>query len=387
MLVYIAHLILEGTRRDHKWGHTLVGSKRLDLTTLPLPIYAQHWAHTVIEKARTQPPLPTVSSLYINFNASRIEFPVDPRYNGIKLLDRPYIKHRKDTDFEQRNWTGFWTDADHNAFLNYTHALMMSRHGGDRPDQDWKFSDFCTMLATQHWYRHYSMWRVRRLAVLEDGGIIPAIADIIDNYMIASSESLANAKVTALFARGEQEEIFGIFDHGDRLHTYARYIFRDRLVRDSLSAEITDDSPLLKIRTTKMRGRGASEWGDNYRYYIPTAVFGNAHPSRSVPAPGIHWSERMHALRSTAPPGGRPELPMYSLGIFVESEACRCNIVEALFLAYEFAWAPLNRRRHNWASFVRYYDTCWDAEIMVREHEYFNRVHLSTPQIPIPDEG
>ena len=294
-------------------------------------------AHT-LELSASQllaPNFEAPSSLYTNFRNARRAFVVERLY----LLPPPYDPPVYDTtgveqDFELEWRWETWTRADHAAILEYTQTLTGQKVTSLR--RLMRPLDFCHGLWLRHWYRTFAYQEKMVFSAIHQH-MLPDLVKGIRPYM-EDARILVEKKSADLSPR--------------LLKAYALYIFRDRLVRDSLPADIKDLSLL--------------DSGYNARYYSN---------------PSIHWSSRMDALRSAAHPKDRArKLTRHDLGMFVESEAFRLSMTEALFLAYEYRYCEVYNTSglYLWKSFIEYYDIFWVAELMVREHEHLQSLALGT---------
>lgn len=288
------------------------------------------------------------STLHRNFQDSQYPFEVQT-LPGLEIgrYDRVASNDRVVRELNSA-WGDDWTVQDGDDILAYMRSLF----GNESPKSYvrnarlpmYDFAGFCEQLVAKYWHRRTSCELNKYL--------LPVLG-------LQTQHFCARDDITATLT---QEDLIG----------YVLYIFRDRLVRDSLPSNVTDMALLERLTQATAR---------NQRYYIPPG-WGSVHRRWSQPewtlptkiVPGVDWSIRMDALRSNAPPQHQAlGLQPHDLGIFIESTACRHSLVKALFLAYEFRACPFYGGQHNWLDFVKYYDTYWIVEIMVREHEHMIR--------------
>ena len=350
-------------------------------------------AHRLQLRAGAVPAI--TSSLYTNFKTCQVEFEVDPLYNQLPPYDPPEYKGitpEMEGGFLsqlRRGWGSwlrfcYWSGADQTAVLEYTKTLTgqdVTGHNSDaqKPPSflidlqpmEMGYLGFCFKLLVKHWYRQYAYQDKMKINALA-----PLPADVC-HYLFTFADDQPTA--TRAYEKCPERTPY---ETQKLLSDYALYIFRDRLVRDSLPADIKDSSQLELIRTTPGFD---DEPLQNYRYYIPPALAPAAlfHQSQrrrggvcSSTGPRVPWDLRMKALRTATHPDkdGPLDLQQHNPGIFVESAAFRDSMVKALFLAYEYRYCPLQYGEHDWKTFVRYYDRFWIAELMVREHEYCDRI-------------
>ena len=290
-------------------------------------------------------------------------------YNCLNALDQKMI--------------GIMCNEDYTAIRNYTAALYGKELKSPRLDQDtgrciqdFDYAQLYVDIVAGSQYRHESLESEEIKRALHPHLQTDLLPGTLEYVLPGGIAARANAYAQKLYLE------LGLSDIQDDLV----YVFRDRIFRDSLPADVIDSTPLEKLRVymklDMFHYNLDATFMQNQRYYIPNSIYQAVRwaqaewtPDHVVPGLCTHWSVRMDALRSDAPTGDQAlDLKPHPLGIFVESKAFRRSMVQALFLAYEFSHCPLFHQWHTWASFVSYYDRHWPLEIMIREHEYFNRV-------------
>ena len=375
------------------WGKII-----FDVNSGPLPVEVHMWLgmSALLEKIymaetilNSEIKIASVSRVYTNFLDARGDFKIHSLPSSITgypdSYTTPFRRHTGAYAWHKLRhaWKECSTHVDLQEIARYTAALfgykkLRPEDHGEIIELD--YTRKCADIVAGYWYRRYLLESAPQIKRYLPDDVAGVILEYLQDE--AAHHGADKAKMS----------------HGDGLLIpYVLYIFRDRLVRDALPADVTNSMPLEHLRT-----HGSDGLEKNQRYHIPHSVLvtsmerrggrGGWESSRVRPGLYTNWSERMEALRSAVPPTEhvRPLQP-HLLGMFVESEAFRESMVRSLFLAYEFAYCSLDRlvwdpkRVYKWGEFVDYYDKYWEVEIMTREHEYFNRCHEQSSLSSRPD--